>query len=29
MDAKHPGRALVQIKLEAIGGTVPETKAAA
>lgn len=29
MDAKHPGRALVQIKLESIGGTVPDTKAAA
>ncbi|ATQ76072.1 MULTISPECIES: YfgM family protein [Massilia] len=29
MDDKHPGRAVVQLKLEAIGGSVPETKAAA
>jgi predicted negative regulator of RcsB-dependent stress response len=30
MDKKHPGRQIVQIKLEAIGGTVPaEAKAAA
>ncbi len=29
MGKDHPGRALVQIKFEAIGGTVPETKAAA
>ncbi len=29
MDKKHPGRQIVQIKLEAIGGTVPAEKAAA
>ena len=29
MDKQHPGRQLVQIKLEAIGGTVPASKAAA
>ncbi|MGJ7914181.1 YfgM family protein [Massilia sp. LXY-6] len=29
MDKKHPGRQIVQIKLEAIGGTVPAQKAAA
>lgn len=29
MDKQHPGRQLVQIKFEAIGGTVPATKAAA
>jgi predicted negative regulator of RcsB-dependent stress response len=29
MDKKHPGRQIVTIKLEAIGGTVPAEKAAA
>lgn len=29
MDKKHPGRQIVQIKLEAIGGTVPEAAKAA
>jgi predicted negative regulator of RcsB-dependent stress response len=29
MDKKHPGRQIVQIKLEAIGGSVPAEKAAA
>lgn len=29
MDKKHPGRQIVQIKLEAIGGTVPAEKAPA
>jgi predicted negative regulator of RcsB-dependent stress response len=29
MDQKNPGRQLVQVKLEAIGGTVPEDKKAA
>lgn len=29
MDKKHPGRQIVQIKLDAIGGTVPAAKAAA
>ena len=29
MDQKHPGRQLVQVKLEAIGGTAPEDKKAA
>ena len=29
MDKRHPGRQIVQIKLEAIGGTVPAEKAAA
>ena len=29
MDKKHPGRQLVQVKLEAIGGTVPATTPAA
>jgi predicted negative regulator of RcsB-dependent stress response len=29
MDEKNPGRPLVQVKLESIGGTVPETKPAA
>jgi predicted negative regulator of RcsB-dependent stress response len=29
MDDKNPGRQLVQLKLEAIGGTVPASKAAA
>ncbi|MGO4476778.1 YfgM family protein [Massilia sp. 2TAF26] len=29
MDKKHPGRQIVQIKLEAIGGAVPAEKAAA
>ncbi|HEV7813798.1 MAG TPA: tetratricopeptide repeat protein [Janthinobacterium sp.] len=28
-DKKNPGRQLIQLKLEAIGGTVPETKGAA
>lgn len=29
MDEKNPGRQLVQLKLEAIGGTAPAPKAAA
>jgi predicted negative regulator of RcsB-dependent stress response len=29
MEKRHPGRQIVQIKLEAIGGTVPAEKAAA